>query len=244
VQYLPAPLHLSFVVHAVAVALCSVVVLLAPETVRVAEHPRLRPARLAVPEPVRAVFASAATAGFAGFAVLGLFTAVAPRIVAEIIGIPNHAVAGLVVFILFGASTLAQLALRGLPTERALDVGCALLAVGVLVIGAALLAASLALLLTGAVVAGVGQGMSFSKGMAAVHERLDPGERATVTSSFFVVLYVAISLPVVGVGAASQAWGLVTAGVVFAVAVAVLAVIALIALLVLQRNDARVPAGR
>jgi hypothetical protein len=77
-----------------------------------------------------------------------------------------------------------------------------------------------------------------------VHERVDPGERAAVTSSFFVVLYVAISLPVVGVGAASQAWGLVTAGVVFAVAVAVLAAIALVALLVLQRTSARVPAGR
>jgi hypothetical protein len=38
---------------------------------------------------------------------------------------------------------------------------------------------------------------------------VDPGGRAAVTSSFFVVLYAAISLPVVGVGAASQAWGLV-----------------------------------
>jgi MFS family permease len=231
-------------VHAVAVALCAVIVLLVPETVRVAEHPHLRPARLAVPGPVRAVFASAVTAGFAGFAVLGLFTAVAPRIVAEVVGIPNHAVSGLVVFVLFAASTIAQLVLRGLPTERALDIGCALLAVGVLVIGAALLAASLALLVVGAVLAGVGQGMSFSKGMAAVHARVDPGERAAVTSSFFVVLYVAISLPVVGVGAASQAWGLVTAGVVFSVAVAVLAVVALVALLVLQRRGSRVPVGQ
>jgi MFS family permease len=242
VQYLPAPLHLSFAVHAVAVVLCGALVLMAPETVRVSGHPDLRPARLAVPPQVRAVFASAVTAGFAGFAVLGLFTAVAPRIVAEVIGIPNHAVAGLVVFILFAASTLAQLLLRGMSTERALDIGCALLAVGVLVIGAALLTGSLAVLVLGAVLAGVGQGMSFSKGMAAVHERVDPSTRAAVTSSFFVVLYVAISLPVVGVGAASQAWGLVTAGVVFAGAVAVLAVIALVALLVLQRRGARVPA--
>jgi hypothetical protein len=41
---------------------------------------------------------------------------------------------------------------------------------------------------------------------------------------------------VVGVGAASQAWGLVPAGVVFAIAVAVLALAALAALLVLQRR--------
>jgi hypothetical protein len=151
-------------------------------------------------------------------------------------------VAGLVVFVLFAASTVAQIALRGLPTARALEAGCALLVVGVLVIGAALLTGSLAVLVTGAVVVGVGQGMSFSKGMAAVHERVDPSVRAAVTSSFFVVLYVAISLPVVGVGAASQAWGLVPAAVVFVGAVALLAAVALVALVVLRRREARVAA--
>ena len=71
-----------------------------------------------------------------------------------------------------------------------------------------------------------------------MNARVDTAERAGVTSSYFVVLYVAISLPVVGVGAASQAWGLVTAGIVFCVAVAVLTALALAALLVLQRRDA------
>lgn len=237
VQYLPAPLHLSFAVHAVAVVLCAGLVWSAPETVDVAARPRLGPTPLAVPPPVRAVFVSAATAGFAGFAVLGLFTAVAPRIVAEILGMSNHAVAGLVVFVLFGASTAAQLGLRELPVARALDVGCGLLAVGVLVVASALLVASFPLLVAGAVVAGVGQGMSFSKGMAAVHARVDAGSRAAVTSSFFIVLYVAISLPVVGVGWASQVWGLVAAGVVFATGVALLALVALGALLLLQRRE-------
>jgi hypothetical protein len=144
--------------------------------------------------------------------------------------------------VLFAASTAAQLGLRGLPTARALEAGCALLVVGVAIIGTALLTASLAVLLTGTVVAGIGQGMSFSKGMAAVHERVDPDVRAAVTSSFFVVLYVAISLPVVGVGAASQAWGLVPAAVVFVAAVGALAAVALVALVVLRRREARVPA--
>jgi hypothetical protein len=110
------------------------------------------------------------------------------------------------------------------------------------VIGAALLAGSLALLVAGSVLAGVGQGMSFSQGMAAGHARVDPSVRAAVTSSFFVVLYVAISLPVVGVGAASQAWGLRTAAVVFVAGVAVLAAVALGALVVLRRREPRQPA--
>jgi MFS family permease len=236
VEYLPAPLHLSFAVHAVAVVGCAVLVLLAPETVDVAPGARLRPQALRVPAEVRAVFVSAATAGFAGFAVLGLFTALSPRIVSDVLGVGNHAVAGVVAFLPLGSSAVAQLGLRRLPTDRALDAGCALLAVGIGLVGFSVAEASFPALLAGAVVAGIGQGMSFSKGIAAVNARVEPGARAGVTSTYFVVIYVAISLPVVGVGAASQAWGLVPAGVVFAIAVAVLALAALAALLVLHRR--------
>lgn len=244
VEYLPAPLHLSFAVHAVAVLGCAVLVLLAPETVDVRPGARLRPQVLAVPADVRAVFVSAATAGFAGFAVLGLFTAVSPRILSDVLGIANHAVAGFVAFLLLGSSAMAQLGLRALPTERALDAGCALLVVGILLVGYSVAEASFPALLAGAVIAGVGQGLTFSKGLAAVNARVEPGWRAGITSSYFVVLYVAISLPVVGIGAASQAWGLVPAGIVFTIAVAVLAAAALSALLLLQRRPApdRAPA--
>ena len=48
-------------------------------------------------------------------------------------------------------------------------------------------------------------------------------QRAEVASSFFVVAYVAISLPVIGEGALAQAIGLRPAGLIFAGVVATLA---------------------
>jgi uncharacterized membrane protein len=86
-------------------------------------------------------------------------------------------------------------------------------------------------LILGAVVAGAGQGMSFSRGLAAVAERTPPDCRAEVSSSYFVIAYVAISLPVIGEGLAAEAWGLRTAGIVFALAVSALAAICLLAVL-------------
>ena len=59
-------------------------------------------------------------------------------------------------------------------------------------------------LIAAAVVAGIGQGISFSRGLAAVAERTPPDRRAEVSSTYFVVAYVAISLPVVGEGLAAQ----------------------------------------
>ena len=55
--------------------------------------------------------------------------------------------------------------------------------------------------------------------------------RAEVSSTYFVVAYVAISLPVVGAGLAAQQWGLRTAGITFAIAVAALSAICLAAIL-------------
>lgn len=237
VQYLPGPLDLSYAVHAVTIGLCGLLVLGAPETVTRAARPSLRPQAVQIPPGVRAVFLPAATAGFAGFAVLGLFTAISPRIVAELAGNPNHAVAGLISFLLLGASVVAQIVVRRAGTDRVLHAGCALLAVGVLLVALSVAQGSMTELVIGALIAGTGQGMTFSKGLAAVNARVAAHQRAGTTSSYFVVCYVAISLPVVGLGAASQAWGLRTAGIVFCGLVAVLAVLALAGLLVLRRRS-------
>ena len=76
------------------------------------------------------------------------------------------------------------------------------------------------LIILAAITAGVGQGLSFSKGLAAVLAKVDPHERAGVTSAFFVVAYIAISVPVIGEGMAAQHWGLTSAGTSFSAGVA------------------------
>jgi MFS family permease len=195
--------------------------------------------RLSVPVEVRAVFVVAALAAFAGFAVTGLFTAVAPSFLATVVGIDNHAVAGLIACSIFAASAVAQIAAGGLAPQRAVAIGCAILVVGMVILAVALHFSSLTGLITAAVVSGIGQGISFSRGLAAVAERTPADRRAEVSSTYFVVAYVAISLPVVGEGLAARDWGLQTAGVSFAVAVAVLAGICLVAILVQEARESR-----
>jgi MFS family permease len=195
--------------------------------------------RLSVPAQVRPVFIVAAIAGFAGFAVLGLFTAVAPSFIAQIIGVGNHAIAGAIVCSIFAASALAQLTAERIPARRAVAVGCAVLVVGALIIAVSLHFSSLVLLIVGAVIAGVGQGISFSRGLAAVVEQTPPERRAEVSSTYFVVAYIAISLPVIGAGLAAQVWGLEIAGIAFSLAVSALAAICLAAILMQERRVPR-----
>jgi len=237
-EYFPHPLRLTFFVDIALLAVAAVAVFLAPETVRVARGARPHMQRLSVPADVRGTFLRASIGGFAGFAVLGLFTAVSPGFIAGVLQIDNHAVTGAVVFVVFAASATAQIVLRRTDPTSAQRWGCVVLTVGLVVLALSLLLTSLPVLLIAALLCGIGQGVTFSNGMAAIAAGLPPERRAEVTSTFFVVLYVAISVPVIGAGAAANAWGLVTAGLVFSALIAVLATVAFV-LLTLDGRRAR-----
>lgn len=223
-----SPLHLPFWVDLALLVPAAVGVWAMPETVERSAEPRLAPQGLHVPAEIRAVFVRASLAAFAGFAVLGLFTSVAPAFLAEVIGVSSHAVVGLVVFSVFAASAGGQLSLGTLvPESRALPVGCAGLIAGMALLALGLADSSLALLEAGGLVAGLGQGLSFRAGLGSVNAKSPAAKRAEIASSFFVVAYVAISIPVVGVGLLTEAAGLRTAGLVFAGVVAALSAVVL-----------------
>jgi MFS family permease len=230
-QLAPLPLRLPFWVGLGLILLAILAVWAMPETVDVPEHPRLRISRPDLPPQVRPVFIRAATAGAAGFAVLGLFTAVAPSFLLELLHDPGHALSGAVVFTVFAASTLGQVALARRLGRGALAAGCVALIFGMGLLAAGLAATSLALVIASAIIAGLGQGLCMRAGLEAVNTQAPAQRRAGVASTFFIVMYVAISLPVIGVGIAATRLGLQTAGIAFSIGVAAIAAIALATLI-------------
>lgn len=242
VQYAPEPLRLPFVVHIVLTVLAAITMLVVPETSPRSGKCRLQ--RLSVPPPVQPTFIIAGLATFAGFAVIGLFAAVAPAFVAEVIGIGNHAVAGMIAGSIFAASAAAQIVAVRTPPRRAVALGCVILVAGMVLLAAALRFSSLWGLIAASVVSGFGQGISFSRGLAAIAEGTPAESRAAVNSAYFVVAYVAISIPVIGAGLAAQTWGLRASGTVFALAVGALAALCLVAILRQESPNPADPATR
>ena len=228
-----SPLRLPFIVDLVLLVPAVLGLLVTPETVQ-RQAFRLRLQRLSVPPEVRSVFIRGATAGFGSFAVAGVFSSVAPVFLGAILGRTSHALAGAIVFILFSASIVGQLLVSRLSDRRALILGCALLAGGVGLLALALWIESLAALIASASVVGLGQGLVIGAGLAAINQRAPVEHRGETASSFFVVMYVGLSLPVIGVGIAANAWSLRGAGIAFSVAVAVLVLTVLVSL---SRSD-------
>jgi MFS family permease len=228
-QWGPLPLRLSFWINLGLLIPALAGVVLMPEPVERRGDARLQLQTLRVPPKVRAIFVRAALAAFAGFAVFGLFTAVAPAFLGTL-GVMSRAAVGAVVFGVFAASAGGQFLLELVPEQIALSAGCIGLIGGMGVFATGLATSSLALLILGGMIAGLGQGLSFRAGLAAVNEASPPEQRGEVASTFFVVAYVALSLPVIGEGVLAQVAGLRTAGLVFAGAVAALAAVVLVLL--------------
>jgi MFS family permease len=225
-QYAPLPLRLPYAVYLGLLLPAFAAVWVMPETVTApSSAPRWQPQRLGVSQQVRSAFMVAAAAGFAGFAILGLFTSLAPTFVRSELGIGNLVVAGVVVFAVFGASSAAQLLLHGLRDRLAIGVGLLALPLGLLLIVLALQQRLLALFLSGAVVAGLGQGLVFMGGLATINRLAPADQRGETISSYFVVSTVAISVPVIGVGFAAESLGLYDAAVAFAIAIGALALV-------------------
>jgi hypothetical protein len=120
---LPTPLRMPFEVDLVLVAAAMLAVLLVPETVCSRALGWPRPRRPAIAAQARPVFVPAAIATFAAFAVFGLLAAVEPGILANVLHLPGRALAGAVVFTMFGAFTIgvAVLAVAALVTVLRLE---------------------------------------------------------------------------------------------------------------------------
>lgn len=223
----PHPLRTPFAVDLVLLVPATLGLLLTPETVE-RRRVRVRLQRLGVPPEVRGVFVRGSAAAFAAFAVGGVFSSVGPSFLGRVLGERSHTLAGLLVFILFGSSLVGQLIVRRLSDRSALTVGCALQFVGAALLGLAIGVESLAALFASSVVAGLGQGIVIGAALAAINQRAPVERRGETASSFFVVIYVGLSVPVIGAGLAISAFSLKSAGIAFAIGVAALVAVVLV----------------
>lgn len=241
ITWAPAPLHTTYWVHLGLMAVALAIIAAVPET-RGRHRERslgLMPVR--VPEEIRAFFLRAALLGFAGFAVMGLFTALAPTISATIVGVHSAIGAALLTVSVMAGSLLGQLAGRALARETADILAIVAMIAGMAVLIITLVVGRWELLAVAGIVGGAGQGIAFARGLQGIATGAPADEKAAVTSAYFVITYIAISLPVVAEGFLSRAVGVKTAGITFAAVVIGLVAIASLLLVRERRAEAARP---
>jgi MFS family permease len=223
-QYGPRPTVLVFEVYLGMLALAAAGLYLVPETVTGRRKLDLRFTGLGIPAAGRSEFIAAGVAGFAAFSLLGLFTALAPSFLGVVLHQHSHLVSGAVVFAIFGTAAVTQLFLGRFPSRFVVICGLGLFLVALALVVAALSAASMPLFLAGTFTGGAAVGAVFI-GSLSTANRLAPVQiRGRVVSTYFVFAYLGLTIPVIGVGIASEHVGDFRAVLVCAILLAVLCV--------------------
>ena len=235
-QYAPAPRVLPYLVEIalLGLALAALVRWLPRDGGQAA---RWRPRRPSVPAPIRRTFAIAGLTAFLAWAVTALFLALMPSYVTALLHTSNLALAGGVVALMLGCAALAQMVLPRLASLTAQTVGLVLLLAGLAGVIAAAQTRSVVVVLAATLLVGCGQGLAFGGAQAEINAIAPADRRAEVVSGFYVVIYIGVAIPIIGVGVLALATGLLPAVQIFAVAV----IAACLVGLTVQRLDARRP---
>jgi len=204
-QFISAPLVTPYVVFLVLLVLSAVAVAAVPETVRrPAEPPRYRPQRIRVAAGNRTGYVVATAGAFSAFAVFGLFTSLAPGFVAVTLHHPGRLLAGIIVFLVFGAAAGTQAASGRLTGRQRFTAGLVAEAAGLIVLAVGMHAASLPLFLIGGAVAGGGAGVLFKSAVGAVAGMAEPAVRGEALAGLFLIGYLGLIGPALGLGVATR----------------------------------------
>ena len=199
-RFFPA-LTLAFVVLAV-------LVFAIPETVvrRAGGLAALRP-RIRVPRETRPEFFAALPAIVAGWSLTGLFLALAPSLVRDVLHVRFGAAGGLSITVLFIANSAGGLWAARRAARGATVLGAVLLSLGAAGLAAALAFASPSVFIGGSIVSGLGVGLTFNGTLRGISGATTAKSRSEVFSAAFVVSYAALGLPSLAAGLAAPVVG-------------------------------------
>ena len=190
---------------------------------------RLRSERVRVPATIRLPFWVAAGSLAACYSIYGFFGALAPTAIREALSISNRASSAAIVASLFGLAALVQLGLGQVRDRRALVAGLPILLAGLVGLMLSLPLHSVLVLVGAALTLGVGVGFVYMGSVTLIDRVAPTAMRGEVLSAFFVVGYLALAVPTVGVGLASVQLGFKAAGALFGAALGLFAAVLFIA---------------
>jgi MFS family permease len=230
VEFAPDPLHLVFWVLAAVYAVSAVVVFAIPDP-----NPRrpgwrssLRPA-FAVPAPARPMFVAGAPSLVGTFALTGLYLSLGPSLAVLVLQTDSRAVGGLVILALTGTGAASAVALSRANPAVVLVRAPVLLIGGVGVSLLGVWAGSIAVLVAGSVIAGIGLGPAFSAFLRTVAPLAAPEHRGGLLSATYVLIYLSFSVPAMIAGVAVTVFGLEATAYAYGLAVMALAAVTTVA---------------
>lgn len=230
VRYAPAPMRVVYLVLIATFVLQASFLRSMPETVsRVPGAWASLMPRVRVPHAARAAMLRIAPVNIAVWALGGFYLSLGPTLARAVTGSDNLLLGGWVVFALTTSGLVAIVVLRAMSTLHIVMTGATALALGLLITLAGVHAFNAPIFFLGTCVAGVGFGAAFQGGLRSVLPLAAAHERAGLMAAFYVLSYLAFSVPAIVAGTMTHIVGLRMTTDVYGLALTALATVTLLA---------------
>lgn len=228
-QAAPAPLQFVYWILVAIFSAQAVRTLRSPETSPERTDARWHPRpRLDVPAEARPTFLRVAPINIAVWALGGFFLSLMPSLIGEIAPGRTQVLGGVSVAALTFAGAAAVLLFRNRPARTALLAGSPAMIAGPALILFSLTMSSTLVLMTGAVVSGLGFGAGFLGAMRSLAALATPRQRAGLLSAFYTESYLANAVPALMAGFAAQRIGLSETATIFGATILALAALSFV----------------
>jgi MFS family permease len=245
IQFTDAANSIIFVVLTIVTILGTVAIALSPESVtRSPGALRSLIPRIAFPPATRKEFVAAAPVVAAVWMLAGLSGGIAPSMVRSVFHLNSGLLNGVAGFIAPATSAVIGLVFARVDSRRAMTIGIYASIIGAVGIISGVYAGSLAVMIIGQAIAGVGFGASFTAALRLIFPLAREHQRAGVVGGIYLVSYVALGVPIVIEGQLTAPLGEIPAVSWYTGAAILLALISLVAQLRLKRSTPSAPVLR
>lgn len=201
-EFLPLPRELCYLVHAAVSTVCVVSLWVIREFAEPARADA-RGARgdTAMVRPnERGRFAVASAIGMGAWVTAGLMVALVPTYAVDLLGATSLVVAASPVVLYLGAACLGSMVAGRRSARTDLVAGPLFMAIGLALTALSGPTHSTVVLVLGAVITGIGQGLAFRGGLFAALTVSDPARQGVATSTFSAVAYFGAAATTLGMG--------------------------------------------
>jgi MFS family permease len=238
IQLTPTASAIIFIALILLTVIGCLFVVFSPETMsRTPGALRSLVPRVAIPAPARKEFAAAAPVVAAVWMLAGLSGGLAPNMVRSVFHLDSGLLNGLAGFVAPAVSAVIGLSFARVDPRRAMTIGIYASIVGAVGIIGGVFAGSLAIMIIGQAIAGVGFGASFTAALRLIFPLAPANQRAGVVAAIYVVSYVAFGLPIVIEGQLVGPLGEIPAVVCYTALTILLALVSLIAQARIKRRS-------
>jgi MFS family permease/acetolactate synthase regulatory subunit len=234
-EYAPFPMKLAYFIHMFLAIPGFVGLLYMSEKIKRSGAVRIH--RPAVPRSILGRFYLSGMTSFIAWSIMSLMLSIIPSYTDQLVGSSNLAVAGAIVALVLSISTISQIVLKKLPLQKLVIIGFVLILLGLVTLVMTLQTKSLIFLLLTTVLIGFGHGPTFAGSLALTNHISPDQSRGDIIASFYVLTYLGVSLPILGLGFVARWVGLNGSILLYAALMAGMILVSIVYWILDRRNE-------